>query len=219
MTTIRLSRGKRGWLALAAAAWLLGAGGAGAAVAVGVNVQLTDAANGALQDAVVYAEPVGARKAAAAPKGAVIDQVKKEFVPRVSVMQTGAAVSFPNKDDIRHQVYSFSPAKTFQLKLYHGLPSQPVVFDKPGTVVLGCNIHDKMIAYVLVVDTPYFAKTDEKGRAHLDGLAPGEYDIKAWQPLANGLSSVASQRVKIAAEGGAAFALKLELKPAPVASK
>jgi plastocyanin len=174
------------------------AGGAGAAAA----------------DTVVYAEAVGARAPMPAPKGAVIDQIRKEFVPRVNVIQTGAAVSFPNKDNIRHNVYSFSPAKTFELKLYHGTPSQPVVFDRAGIVTLGCNIHDKMIAYVLVVDTPYFAKTDAGGHARLDGLAPGEYDITAWQPQDGGTSAVAMHRVKIAPEAGAAAALSMQLKPA-----
>lgn len=94
------------------------------------------------------------------------------------------------------------------------MPSQPVVFDKPGTVTLGRNIHDKMIAYVLVVETPYFIKTDATGRARLEGLPAGEYDVKAWQPQAGGTSAVAALRVKTAPEGAAAPALKLELRPA-----
>jgi plastocyanin len=201
---------------LTAAAWLLCAGAVGATE---LNIQLTDTAGVAVKDAVVYAEPTDARQPASAPKGVIIDQVNKEFLPRVSVIQTGAAVGFPNKDNIRHHVYSFSPAKTFELKLYHGVPAQPVVFDKPGIVVLGCNIHDKMLAYVLVVDTPYFTKTDDNGRARLDALAPGEYDVKAWQPQSNRVSLVAAQRVRLAAGSGEAAAVKLKLTVAPAVAK
>jgi len=219
MTAIPGSLKKHGLTALVstAGAWLLWLLCTGAAGAAALNVQLTDARGGPARDAVVYAEPIGGRKTATAPKSATIDQVKKEFVPRVSVVQAGSAVSFPNRDDIRHQVYSFSPAKTFELKLYHGVPSRPVVFDKPGLVVLGCNIHDRMVAYVLVVDTPYFAKVDGQGRAHFEGLAPGEYEITAWQPQSGGASFTGTQRVQLS-DGGPA-AVKLELKPAPVAAK
>jgi hypothetical protein len=90
-------------------------------------------------------------------------------------------VTFPNSDNIRHQVYSFSKAKTFNLKLYSGTQAAPVVFDKAGLVVLGCNIHDRMVAFVGVVDTPYFAKTDASGRATID-LPPARYAMKVWHP-------------------------------------
>ena len=125
---------------------------------------------------------------------ALIDQVGREFVPLVSVVQTGALVSFPNKDNIRHQVYSFSPAKTFELRLYSGTQASPVVFDKPGLVTLGCNIHDNMIAYALVVDSPWFAKTDAAGKALLDGLPAGDYEIHAWHYRQAG-TAVLSQRL------------------------
>jgi hypothetical protein len=74
-------------------------------------------------------------------------------------------------------VYSFSPAKVFELKLYAGTPVAPVLFDKPGEVVLGCNIHDHMIAYVYVVDTPWFGKTARDGLIRLEGVSAGEYDL------------------------------------------
>jgi plastocyanin len=99
---------------------------------------------------------------------AVVDQVHKHFVPRVSVIRTGTAVTFPNSDNIRHQVYSLSDAKKFTLKLYAGSPKVEVLFDKPGLVVLGCNIHDSMVAFVAVVDTPYFGKVPDSGVLTLD---------------------------------------------------
>jgi hypothetical protein len=91
-------------------------------------------------------------------------------------------VRFPNSDDIRHQVYSFSPAKTFQLPLYAGTPATPLVFDKAGVVTLGCNIHDQMNAFILVVETPYFGKTSADGRVTLDDLESGRYTLHAWYP-------------------------------------
>ncbi|WP_259295102.1 methylamine utilization protein [Paraburkholderia sp. DHOC27] len=137
--------------------------------------------NGApLADAVVYATPLNGKLPASRPAGAVVDQIKRQFVPLVSVVQTGTAITFPNKDNFEHDVYSFSPAKKFELHLYHGVPANPVVFDKPGLVVMGCNIHDSMVAYVLVVDTPWFAKTDSNGHASIDNLPADNYKLTAW---------------------------------------
>lgn len=110
-----------------------------------------------------------------------MDQIDKEFVPLVVPVQVGAAVSFPNKDNIRHHVYSFSPAKRFELKLYSGVPAKPVVFDRPGPVTLGCNIHDWMVGYIYVVDTPWFGKTSADGVASFE-LPAGDYVVKVWHP-------------------------------------
>ena len=147
-------------------------------------------------DAGVYATMVSGKAPSKQPKEIFVEQIKKEFVPIVSIAQTGALVNFPNRDSIRHHVYSFSPAKTFEIKLYSGVPSKPVIFDKPGEVVLGCNIHDSMIAYVLVVDTPYFAKTDGSGRAVIDDLPAGEYDVQMWYPANPSASSASKIRVR-----------------------
>jgi plastocyanin len=153
----------------------LGVTGAGAAE---LQLRVENASATALADAIVYAVPV-TPAVRTAPVKATIDQVNRQFVPRVSVVQTGAAIEFPNSDNIRHAVYSFSPAKTFTLKLYAEKPASPVVFDKSGLVVLGCTIHDHMIAWVLVVDTPYFGHTDAGGAAAL-ALPPGDYRLYAW---------------------------------------
>src|SRR5207302_8452340 len=128
-----------------------------------LNVAVKDSKGAPVADAVVYAKlPNGS---ATAKKQAIIDQIDKQFVPYVSAIQVGTSVLFPNKDNIRHHVYSFSPAKKFDLPLYAGVPAEPVTFDKEGFVTLGCNIHDWMIAYVAVVPTPYFKITDKDGRA------------------------------------------------------
>ena len=186
------------------------------ALAAGIDVHVTDLAGKPLADAAVYAEPVGSK----APKGkltSLIDQVDKEFVPLVTVMQTGTAVRFPNKDNIRHHVYSFSPAKVFDLKLYSGTPADPVVFDKPGQVVLGCNIHDWMIAYALVVDTPWFDKTGADGVAHLPELPPGDYVLKAWHPYQ--LADAAPAHLKSAAGAETHFTFQIKLAPPPARTR
>lgn len=142
-----------------------------------ITVNVTDAAGKPLLDAVAYAEPETALAPAKQFPKVEIEQKGKKFLPLVSVVQTGTAILFPNNDTVRHHIYSFSPAKIFEQKLYSGVPEKPVVFDKPGTVVLGCNIHDFMLAYIYVVDTPYFAKTDVNGKLDLD-IPNGKYQLK-----------------------------------------
>lgn len=146
-----------------------------------LTVNVTDPAAAPVIDAVVYATSSVPGAVGKAPAGAEIAQVKLTFVPLVTVAQTGASISFPNRDTVRHHVYSFSPAKLFELRLYAGVPAT-VVFDKPGLVVLGCNIHDRMVAYVMVVDTPYFGKTAANGSVKMDGLPAGDYKVTVWHP-------------------------------------
>ena len=151
-------------------------------IAASVEVTLRDGRGAVLRDAVVYATTDAPQPR---PKRmAVMDQKDRMFVPHVLVIQTGTSVIFPNSDDIRHQVYSFSPPKMFQLPLYKGTPAAPVLFDKAGVVTLGCNIHDRMSAFIVVVDTPYFATSDGRGKASLD-LEPGRYSVHAWFPDAS----------------------------------
>jgi len=150
---------------------------AGTCSAATVTLTLKDVRGAALEDAVVWAMP----KSGEAPprkRPAAVEQRDKTFIPIVSVIQTGSLVSFPNRDEIRHHVYSFSPAKIFEIKLYAGTPADPILFDKPGEVVLGCNIHDHMYAYIYVVDTPWFAKAGKDGVAKLD-LPGGEDELHA----------------------------------------
>jgi plastocyanin len=149
-----------------------------AAPTTSLVVEVRDAHGAAATHAVVYA--VGEVKAPPPPaRRAVLDQRNRMFVPHVLPIQTGTAVIFPNSDNVRHQVYSFSPAKKFQLPLYAGTPAAPIVFDKPGVVTVGCNIHDQMSAHLVVVDTPYFALTTN-GRAELSSLPEGRYDVRVW---------------------------------------
>ena len=130
------------------------------AAAAQIAAAVTDQEGHPLADAVVVAVPLQGTPPAAQPSAReIVDQIGQEFVPHVKPILVGSAVFFPNKDNVRHQVYSFSPAKRFELPLYAGTPAKPIVFDKPGVVVLGCNIHDWMIGYIYVSESPYFAKT------------------------------------------------------------
>lgn len=160
-----------------------------------VTVSVTTRSGTAAEDAVIVFYPLDAAPAATHDTAA-IDQINKTFVPHVSVVRTGTAITFPNSDHIRHQVYSFSPAKTFSLKLYAGSPKSAITFDQPGLVVLGCNIHDNMVAFVAVVDSPYFAKTADTGTASLN-LPPGRYRLRAWHPHA--VAALPSRDISVAA--------------------
>ena len=157
---------------------LLAAGAAAQAATVEVEVRGRDGK--ALADAVVFLESAAARAAARPMTGVEIEQVDKRFNAAVTVVTPGSAVSFPNRDKVRHHVYSFSQAKTFELKLYIGTPANPVVFDKPGIAVLGCNIHDTMAAWVVVVDSPHHGKTGSDGRLQLPDVPPGSYRLRSW---------------------------------------
>ena len=149
------------------------------AAAASVQVTVKDARGAAVEDAVVWAVP----KVAPPPRArreAAVEQKDKQFAPMVTVVQTNTLVRFPNRDEIRHHVYSFSAPKPFEIKLYAGTSAAPILFDKPGEVVLGCNIHDNMLGYIYVVDTPWFAKTRSDGSARLNDLPAGDYELQAW---------------------------------------
>ena len=165
---------RRGALAL-----LVAAGAAGAAP---VDVTVRTPAGQPVADAAVLLEPLAPVRGKARGRAA-IEQRGAEFIPYVTVVQAGTAVEFPNNDTVRHHVYSFSAPKRFEIKLYAGKPGQPIVFDKPGEVVIGCNIHDWMEAYVLVVETPYFGRTNGEGGAAVRDVPPGRYRLRLWHPL------------------------------------
>jgi plastocyanin len=155
------------------------AAGSGAGAA-SVSVFVGDTGGKPLVDAVVMLEPAAGRLPVVPMAGVQIAQVKRQFAPQVSVVTVGTPVTFPNDDTVRHHVYSFSPVKTFELKLYAGVPNTPVVFDKPGIAVLGCNIHDQMVAWVVVVDTPWYARSAASGKARIDGVPAGSYQLRVW---------------------------------------
>jgi plastocyanin len=154
---------------------------AGPACAGTVEAVVLSPAGKAVADAAVVLEPLApVHTKSRAP--AAVEQRGREFIPYVTIVQTGTAVEFPNNDTIRHHVYSFSAPKRFEIKLYAGKPGQPIVFDKPGEVAIGCNIHDWMEAYVLVVESPFFAKTSSDGKAVIQNVPPGRYRLQLWHP-------------------------------------
>jgi plastocyanin len=179
-----------------------------AAQAEKLAVTIHDNQGRPLEHAVVSVMVRGTRERASADATAEMAQRERSFVPQVLVVQTGTPVSFPNLDTVRHHVYSFSAIKPFEIKLYVGTPAQPVVFDRPGTAVLGCNIHDKMVGYIHVVDTPYFARTGANGSATLD-LPPGEHRLRAWHPVLQATGTPVQDTVKLPAGASAALTIRL----------
>ena len=155
---------------------------ASAAHAASLDLTLTDTTGKPLQDAVALLEPVGAKAVVKPLADVEISQARRQFIPRVTLITVGTRVTFPNFDTVRHHVYSFSPIKPFELKLYAGVPGAPVLFDKPGVAVLGCNIHDNMVAWVVVAETPWFARSTADGRARIDAVPPGNYKLRLWHP-------------------------------------
>src|SRR5213595_1006280 len=163
-----------------------------------IEVVVHDRNGSPVSDAVVFANSASGG-GTPLRKQTVIDQRDKQFVPYVTALQVGTAVSFPNSDNIRHHVYSFSSAKKFELPLYSGVPAEPVVFDKVGFVTLGCNIHDWMIAYVAVLPTPFFQVTGNDGRAVLKDLPPGHYTVETWHPALKGQPEALAQNLDLGA--------------------
>jgi len=151
------------------------------ALAVEVQVELRTVDDQAMPNAVVYLTAKQSLPPSAPQAIAIMDQINRQFSPHVLAVQKDTQVRFPNSDSIKHHVYSFSAAKRFELQLYKGLDANPLLFNTTGVVELGCNIHDWMLGYVIVLDTPYFAKTDVAGKASFT-LPEGEYRLNIWHP-------------------------------------
>ena len=145
-----------------------------------IRVHVQDEHGKPLPDAIVFLESREAKLLSKPIQGAEMAQVNRQFAPRVLVVPTGTSVTFPNRDTVRHHVYSFSNTKKFELKLFAGTPANPVVFDRAGIAVLGCNIHDNMAAWVVVVDTPFYAPSDALGFANLTDVPAGNYRLRVW---------------------------------------
>ncbi len=171
-----------------------------------LDVVVTGADGRPLAEAVVFLESREARAAARPLPNVEIAQSERRFVQRVTVVTPGTEVRFPNRDTVRHHVYSFSPVKPFELKLYIGTPANPVLFDKPGIAVLGCNIHDHMVAWVVVVETPHFGLTDAAGRLRLESAPPGRYRLRVWHPALPPGAPASDEGLQLAASGSTATA-------------
>jgi plastocyanin len=176
-----------------------------------LDVALADAEGAPADTIAVMAAPIDPAAVPfpqATPTLAVMDQVDERFVPQLLVVQVGTPVAFPNSDQVRHHVYSFSEPKRFELSLYRGNEHDPITFDREGVVVLGCNIHDHMVGYVLVTDTPWFAVSDTAGHARFADLPPGTYQLRIWHP---GLAVPAVAAAEVAVgETGSAVAVAVQ---------
>jgi len=156
-----------------------------------------------------------------APAAFVVDQINQAFTPDLVVIPVGSTVTFPNSDKVSHQVYSFSPAKRFQLPLYRGMPYPPVTFASPGIVTLGCNIHDDMIAYVVVTDAGWFGRTAQDGSWTATGLPAGDFRVEVWHPRMRESTDVIERPLRLDAvlSGRVDIQLTHSLRPEPLGSK
>jgi len=170
---------------------------------------VTGADGKGIADAVVFVlAPAPPAPSHVAPQ--VVDQIGKAFVPELLPVLVGTLVRFPNHDQIHHHVYSFSPAKTFELPLYKGEDAPPVLFDKVGVVKIGCNIHDWMAGIILVLPTPHFTVTDSEGRFTLRDLPAGTYTLSAWHALSKLKPEDSAQSVQLTQDAAqVAFTLSL----------
>ena len=185
----------------------------GAARAGELDLALTTSGGKPVPDAVVMVRPDAARGAPRAAGPYVMAQKDMQFAPYVLIVPVGAEVSFPNLDPFHHHVYSFSRAKTFELKLYGRDETRRVRFDKPGVIGIGCNIHDNMSAYIRVVDGPFAAKTAAGGRAVVRDLPAGGATVTVWHPHLKAPNAEMTRRVTIPASGAVRLAVTGDLKP------
>ena len=177
-----------------------------------VVVTVKDDKGQPVADTVVSLVPLDSA-AAAVPlpaEPAVVSQQGEEFTPYVTAVVVGTRVSFPNRDKIHHQIYSESPAKPFAIPLHGPGAEQTLVFDQPGIVVLGCNIHDAMSAYVVVLATPHFLKTPAEGTARLADVPPGRYRLDVWHPR---LKGDPRRDIVVTADTAATQSISVSLKP------
>lgn len=182
------------------------------AIAADVAFKLVDQNKLPVADAVIWLvalDPAAAALAPATAKRADIEQVAGQFEPFVTAIRAGASVRFPNNDRMQHHVYSLSPARKFELPLHKPGKADAVVFDKPGVVAVGCNIHDWMSAYVVVVDSPWFAVTPADGGAKISGIPPGRYRAEIWHPR---LAANDKREVAVSEAAAAPVAVELSLK-------
>lgn len=129
---------------------------------------------------------------------ALMDQVDRKFVPRVLTVNQSDLVSFPNSDNVRHHVYSFSAPKVFEIKLYADVPEAPIEFAEPGIVVLGCNIHDDMIGYIYVTPPEFVsAVTDSLGESVIESSG-NITEVRIWHER---LSAVETDQITLTAQG------------------
>lgn len=185
---------------------------AGPAGAAKLELKLTEARGAAVADAVVSLRPADGRPLPALVpiQGATVAQVNRELVPYVTAVPAGTTISLPNNDTVEHHAYSLSPALKFDLPLYKPKMNKSLEFGTPGVVTIGCNIHDWMIAYVVVLDTPWFAQSAASGAVTIPNLPAGRYTATIWHPR---LAREVTQEFTVTEASGPTQTLTLTLRP------
>jgi plastocyanin len=184
-----------------------------AALGAPLAVRVVDSTGKPVRDAVVtfYPNAAGLARQPVHTSHYVVAQRNLQFQPFLTIVPVGADVSFPNYDPTKHHVYSFSPAKRFELKLFAKDQSRTVHFDKAGVVALGCNIHDQMTAFIVVTDSAWTARTNAQGVAAL-GDVPGAGRVTIWQAYLRAPTGMLQERI---AAGQRALNVAVRLRPPP----
>lgn len=184
--------------------------GSSLAPAASVQVAVQTPNGQPITQAVVYLESAQAQRQVKPAPRLEMAQEGKRFVPEILVVPVGSDVYFPNRDTVRHHVYSFSAPKKFELKLYSGTPAEPVRFEQPGVVVLGCNIHDQMVGWIVVLDTPYYGQTNATGQVQLNNLPAGQYRLRVWHPQLPLGANPSEQTITLTATDSLATSVQLK---------
>lgn len=181
-----------------------------------LNLKLVDAAGRPVSDAVVSVRPAGGIPAGPIrfPWPTTMIQQNVAFVPHVLIVPVGATVRFPNKDKVRHHVYSFSRPAKFEIKLFGQDETRSYTFKTPGAVAVGCNIHDQMTGFIKVVETPFAAKSDAAGTARITGMATGTAQVTIWHPLLRAKDNELVVNIPIPGSGAASKTVPLTLRAA-----
>jgi hypothetical protein len=199
------------WIALGLLSLALGLTGTIAAEGSRVRVEIKDPAGKAVADAVASLTPLDRAPLLTPPaEPAIIMQEGEEFSPYVTAVVVGSQVRFPNRDSVAHHVFSQSKAKSFEIPRYRGEPKELILFDKPGVVALGCNLHDWMLAYVVVVATPHFGKSRDDGIVALPSLVAGRYRLEVWHPR---IKETVTREIAVAADDPATQVVAVTLRP------
>lgn len=177
-----------------------------------LSVRVVDAAGRPVRDAVITLNPSSGARAPRAAGRYVVSQKNLKFQPFLTIVPVGAEVSFPNLDPTKHHVYSFSPAKRFELKLFARDQSRAVRFDKPGVVALGCNIHDAMSAFIFVTNSAWTARTNAQGMAVFSDAPNAAGRAIVWHPYLRSPGGTMQQAIA-AGQRNASFSIRLRAPP------
>jgi len=182
-----------------------------AADARALQITLRDTDGKPVADAVIGL--IAANPTTTKPRPATMGQRDLTFVPHVLAVQTGADVAFENSDATRHHVYSFSPPKRFDIQMPTGEKPRHEIFDKPGVVAMGCNIHDNMLGFLVIMDTPHLAVSNAAGVSDLGEVPDGTYTARLWHERSRAAGATAEMTVRVWGGAIEGFNAIMDLKP------